>query len=594
MVNLTIDGKKIQAKENTTIMEAAKEAHIEIPKLCFLKDLNEIAACRVCVVEVEGNGRLVTACNNPVEEGMVVHTNSPRVRHNRQTTVEMILSQHDYRCATCLRSGNCSLQELSNDLNIRENIYQENIVNQAWDQNFPLKRDSTKCIKCMRCVQVCDKMQSLNVWELEGTGSRSNINVSGSRSITEADCSLCGQCISHCPVGALSERDDTEKFFDAVADPTKTVVVQVAPAVRAAWGEDSGLSREQATVNKIYDGLKKMGADYVFDTSFSADLTIMEEAYEFLERIKAGDLDEKPMFTSCCPGWVRFIKSQYPSLVSQLSSAKSPMQMFGSVMKTYFADSIGKNPEDIVSVAIMPCLAKKSEAERDLYYKEYAGKDTDISLTTREFIRMLRSSHLKPQYLEDIEADRLFHDYTGAGVIFGATGGVMEAALRTAHFAITGKNADPDAFKVLRADSQDTGLVEAEFNLDGIDLRIGVVNGLGNTRKLINQINKGQKHFDFVEVMACPGGCVGGGGQPIHDGKELAFERGKNLYFIDKNMDLRYSHENPDIKRVYEEFFGEPNSHLAHQLLHTDHQAWYMPRAPKRNRNGYVLPGLVK
>lgn len=590
MVKLIIDGKLIEVEENTTIMEAAKLTHIDIPKLCYLKDLNEIAACRVCVVEVEGKGRLVTACNNPVEEGMIVHTNSSRVRLNRKRTVQMILSQHDFRCATCVRSGNCSLQELSNDLNITDTLYGEVYKEQYWNQDFPLIRDSTKCIKCMRCVQVCDKMQSLNVWELEGTGARSNINVSGSRKIEDADCSLCGQCITHCPVGALKERDDTEKFFKAVEDPNKVVVVQVAPAVRAAWAEDSGLSRKDATVNKIYDGLKKMGADYVFDTSFSADLTIMEEAYEFIDRFKSGELNEKPMFTSCCPGWVRFIKSQYPNLVSQLSTAKSPMQMFGSVIKTYFADSIGKKPEDIISVAIMPCLAKKSEANMDLYYEEYAGKDTDISLTTREFMRMLKECHLKPEYLEDIDPDRLMGEYTGAGVIFGATGGVMEAALRTAHFAITGENSKPDAFNVVRADSQETGLIEANFNLDGIDLRIGVVNGLSNARKLINKINKGEKHFDFVEVMACPGGCVGGGGQPIHDGEELAFERGKNLYFIDENMKIRYSHENPDIKGIYKEFFNYPNSNKAHRLLHTDHFSWTMPKAPKRNRNGYVLP----
>lgn len=590
MVNLIIDGKEIKVKENTSIMDAAKSVDIEIPKLCFLKDINEIAACRVCVVEVEGVGRLVTACNNPVEEGMVVYTNSPRVRLNRERTLQMILSQHDCKCATCVRSGNCSLQKLANDLNITDTFYDEVLERQAWDKDFPLIRNSTKCIKCMRCVQVCDKIQSLNVWELEGTGSRSTINVSGSRTINDADCSLCGQCITHCPVGALTERDDTEKFWRAVADPEKTVVVQVAPAVRAAWGEDSGLSRKEATVNKIYDGLKKMGADYVFDTSFSADLTIMEEAYEFIERLQAGDLEEKPMFTSCCPGWVRFIKSQYPGLVSQLSTAKSPMQMFGSVMKTYFAESIGKKPEDIVSVAIMPCLAKKEEAGMHLYYDEFAGHDTDISLTTREIVRMLRSSHLKPEHLEDIEADKLMHDYTGAGVIFGATGGVMEAALRTAYFAITGENCKPDAFKVVRADSQETGLVEADFHLDCIDLRIGVVNGLGNARKLIDKINRGEKHFDFVEVMACPGGCVGGGGQPIHDGEELAFERGKNLYFIDKNMEIRHSHENPDIKLIYQEYFDHPNSKKAHQLLHTDHFSWTMPKAPRRNRNGYVLP----
>lgn len=590
MVNLTIDGKNISVKENTSIMDAAKEFNIEVPKLCFLKDLNEIAACRVCVVEVEGKGRLVTACNNPVEEGMVVHTNSPRVRKNRKMTLQMILSQHDFRCATCVRSGNCTLQKLSNDLNITDIPYGEIKSKNEWNKTFPLIRDSSKCIKCMRCVQVCDKMQSLNVWELEGTGARSTINVSGSRKIEDSDCSLCGQCITHCPVGALSERDDTEKFFRAVEDKEKVVVVQVAPAVRAAWAEDSGLDRKDATVNKIYDGLKKLGADYVFDTSFSADLTIMEEAYEFLERLKNGELDEKPMFTSCCPGWVRFIKSQYPNLVGQLSTAKSPMQMFGSVMKTYFAQKIGKRPEDIVSVAIMPCLAKKSEANMELFYEEYAGLDTDISLTTREFVRMLRSFHLKAEYLEDIDADRILHDYTGAGVIFGATGGVMEAALRTAYYAIMGENCKADAFKVLRRQTDQTGLTEAEFELNGQKLKIGVVSGLSNTRDLIEDIIKEKKHFNFVEVMACPGGCVGGGGQPIHDGYELSYERGKNLYFIDENMDIRYSHENPDIEKIYEEYFLHPNSHKAHILLHTDHSKWTMPKAPKRNRNGYVLP----
>lgn len=590
MVKLTIDGQNIEVKDGMTIMEAAQTIHRNIPKLCYLKDINEIAACRVCVVEIEGMGRLVTACNNPVEEGMVIHTNSPRVRKNRKMTVQMILSQHDFTCATCVRSGNCALQDLANDLNIRDVPYGDVAKKQEWNDDFPLIRDSSKCIKCMRCVQVCDKVQALNIWDLEGTGARSNINVSGSRNIEDADCSLCGQCITHCPVGALTERDDTEKFYRAVEDPDKVVVVQVAPAVRTAWAEESGLDRKDATVNKIYDALKKMGADYVFDTSFSADLTIMEEAFEFLQRLESGDLDEKPMFTSCCPGWVRFIKSQYPSLVGQLSSAKSPMQMFGSVMKTYFAQQIGKDPEDIVSVAIMPCLAKKSEASQmDLYYEEYGGKDTDISLTTRELGRMLKTFGLNPRFLQDIEADSLLKDYSGAGVIFGATGGVMEAALRTAYQAIEGENPEPDAFKVVRAESQDTGLTEREFTLDGKTLRIGVVNGLANTRKLMDQIINGEKHFDFVEVMACPGGCVGGGGQPIHDGEELAHERGENLYFIDQNMDLRYSHENPDIKEIYKAFFEEPNSDLAHRLLHTDHQAWDMPKAPKRNRKGYVI-----
>ena len=594
MVNLTIDGVQMSVAEGTSIIEAAKNDGINIPKLCFLKGLNEIAACRVCVVEVEGIDRLVTSCNNNVEEGMVIYTDTPKVRLDRYRTVQMILSQHDCKCATCVRSGNCSLQTLSNDLNIRDTLYGEVLERQAWDRSFPLIRNSTKCIKCMRCIQVCDKMQSLNIWELEGTGARSTVNVSGSRTIADADCSLCGQCITHCPVGALVERDDTHEFWKAVADPKKTVVVQVAPAVRAAWAEDSGLNRENATVNKIFEALKKMGADYVFDTSFSADLTIMEEAYEFIERFKAGELKERPMFTSCCPGWVRFIKSQYPHLVKQLSSAKSPMQMFGAVMKSYFAESIGKNPEDIVSVAIMPCLAKKGESNMELFHGEYAGHDTDISITTRELVRMIRASHIKIENLNGIESDQLFHDYSGAGVIFGATGGVMEAALRTAYYAIMGVNCPADAFDVVRASSQDTGIVEANFELNGINLRIGVANGLGNARKLIESVEKGEKHYDFVEIMACPGGCVGGGGQPIHDGDELAFERGKNLYFIDKGLNIRHSHENPDIKAIYENYFEAPNSHKAHHLLHTDHFAWDMPKAPRKNRNGYVLPAKVR
>ncbi len=594
MVNLIIDGMEISVKAGTSIMDAAKGIGINIPKLCFLKGLNEIAACRVCVVEVEGIERLVTSCNNNVEEGMVIHTDSPRVRIDRYRTVQMILSQHDCKCAICVRSGNCSLQRLSNDLNIRDTLYGEVLELQEWDRTFPLIRNSSKCIKCMRCVQVCDKMQSLNIWELEGTGARSTINVSGSRTINEADCSLCGQCITHCPVGALVERDDTQKLWQVIADPKKTVVVQVAPAVRTAWAENTGMDRQHATVNKIFEGLKKLGVDYVFDTSFSADLTIMEEAYEFLERFKSGELNEKPMFTSCCPGWVRFIKSQYPHLVKQLSSAKSPMQMFGSVMKSYFAEKINKAPEDIVSVAIMPCLAKKGEANMELFNGEYAGHDTDIVITTRELVRMFRASHIKIENLVGTEPDKLFHDYSGAGVIFGATGGVMEAALRTAYYAMMGVNCSPDAFEIVRAKSENDGIIEANFELNGVNLKIGVASGLGNARKLIKSIESGEKHYDFVEIMACPGGCVGGGGQPIHDGDELAYERGKNLYFIDSAMNIRHSHENPDIKAIYENYFGKPNSHKAHNLLHTDHFNWNMPLAPNKNRNGYVLPKKIR
>lgn len=589
MVNLTIDGRSVNVPEGTSIMDAAYSAGVPVPHLCFLKEINEIAACRVCIVEVEGKDKFVTACNNKVEEGMVVYTNSPKVRLARRRTVQMILSQHDCKCATCVRSRNCSLQTLANDLNITDTLYEERLEVQEWDKTFPLIRDSKKCIKCMRCVQVCDKIAGLGVWTLEGTGARSTINVSGSRTIAEADCSLCGQCITHCPVGALKERDDTEEFLRAIADPKKVVVVQVAPAVRAAWGEGLGLDLSEATVGRIFDSLRRIGADYVFDTAFSADLTIMEEASEFIARFSNGELKDKPMFTSCCPGWVRFLKSNYPHLTGQLSSAKSPMQMFGSVMKTHFAQEIGVDPENIYSVAIMPCVAKKGERNMEFFNEEYAGHDTDCVLTSRELVRMIKAFHILPETLEDSEPDHLFHDVTGAGIIFGATGGVMEAALRTAYHSLMGENCPPDAFKVIRAESQKTGLTEATFNLKDIDLRIAVVNGLANTRRLIDEIDAGTKKYDFVEVMACPGGCVGGGGQPIHDGEELAFARGKNLYFLDKNSKIRYSHDNPDIKSLYENYFGTPNSHKAHHVLHTDHFAWEMPKRPTRDRDGYII-----
>ena len=582
MVNLTIDHKQISVPEGTTIMEAAAQNGIPIPKLCYLKDINEIAACRVCVVELEGNDRLITSCNNVAQEGMVIYTNSPKVRADRRKTVQLILSQHDCKCATCVRSGNCSLQKIANDLNILEIPFGERLERQPWDKNFPLIRDSAKCIKCMRCVQVCDKIQGLNVWHVEGTGSRSTVNVSGHRTIGEADCSLCGQCITHCPVGALRERDDTEKVWQAIADPKKVVVAQVAPAVRTAWGEALGMKRGEATVGKIMDSLKRLGVDYVFDTTFSADLTIMEEGTEFLERFTKGETKERPMFTSCCPGWIRFIKSQYPHLVPQLSTAKSPQQMFGAVMKTYFAESIGVNPEDMVTVSVMPCVAKKGERNMELFYGEYAGHDTDIVITTRELTRMIRSAHIEPSTLVDRECDPLMKEGSGAGVIFGATGGVMEAALRSAYFLVTGQNPEPDAFKVVRATGQDTDLVTAEFKLGDAIVSAAIVNGLGNTRRLIDQIERGEVHYDFVEVMACPGGCVGGGGQPIHDGEELAFERGKNLYFLDSNAQIRFSHENPDVQKLYTDYLEKPMSHKAHMLLHTDHNAWEMPRKPGR------------
>ena len=570
MVNLTIDNVPVSVKENTTIMEAAAGINIDIPKLCFLKGLNEIAACRVCVVELKGKDKLITSCNNVCEEGMEIFTNSKKVIRDRRKTVELILSQHDNRCVICAKSGNCSLQKVANDLNILEIPFAVELEKQPWNKNFPLIRDSSKCIKCMRCIQVCDKMQTLSVWDLHGTGARTTVNVTGYKKIEEADCSLCGQCITHCPVGALSERDDTSKFWDAIADPEKTVVVQIAPAVRTAWGEVFGLKDKDATVGMIVDALKKMGADYVFDTSFSADLTIMEEANEFVHRYTNGLIGDRPMFTSCCPGWVRFVKSQFPRMAKSLSTAKSPQQMFGAVMKSYFAEKIGVNPENMVSVSIMPCVAKKGEREMELFHGEYAGHDVDIALTTRELTRMIRASHIDPKSLEDVVADRPMGDYSGAGVIFGATGGVMEAALRTAYSIIKKENPPADAFKPVRSKAfqENDGTVEAKFKIDDIELNIAVVSGLGNTRKLINKIERGEAKYDFVEVMACPGGCVGGGGQPVKDGYELAFNRGKKLYFLDENSEIRYSHENKDIIALYDEYFHKPLSHRAHELLH--------------------------
>ena len=569
MVNLTIDNIPVSVKENTTIMEAAAGINIEIPKLCFLKGLNEIAACRVCIVELKGKDKLITSCNNVCEEGMEIFTNSKKVIRDRRKTVELILSQHDNRCVICAKSGNCSLQKVANDLNILEIPFAVELEKQPWSKNFPLIRDSSKCIKCMRCIQVCDKMQTLSVWDLHGTGARTTVNVTGYKKIEEANCSLCGQCITHCPVGALSERDDTSKFWDAVADPEKTVVVQIAPAVRT-WGEVFGLKDKDATVGKIVDALKKMGADYVFDTSFSADLTIMEEANEFVHRYTNGLIGDRPMFTSCCPGWVRFAKSQFPRMAKSLSTAKSPQQMFGAVMKSYFAEKIGVNPENMVSVSIMPCVAKKGEREMELFHGEYAGHDVDIALTTRELTRMIRASHIDPKSLKDVVADRPMGEYSGAGVIFGTTGGVMEAALRTAYSIIKKENPPSDAFKPVRSKSfqENDGTVEAKFKIDDIELNIAVVSGLGNTRKLINKIERGEVKYDFVEVMACPGGCVGGGGQPVKDGYELAFNRGKKLYFLDENSEIRYSHENRDIIALYDEYFHKPLSHKAHELLH--------------------------
>lgn len=577
MVTLTIDGKIAQVPKGTTIMEAAKSVNIQIPHLCYLKDINEIAACRVCCVEVEGERAMVTACNNHVKEGMVVHTNSPRARTTRRTNVQLILSQHDCKCATCVRSGNCQLQNISNDLGILELPFETQLprgLRGAWTKTFPLYRDFNKCIKCMRCIQVCDKIQTLSIWDLAGTGSRTTIDVSGNRVIKDSDCALCGQCITHCPVGGLRERDDTAKARMALADQEKITVVQVAPAVRTAWGEYFGLEREEATMERMAAALRRLGFDYIYDTNFSADLTIMEEGNEFLHRLKSGALVRWPMFTSCCPGWVRFLKSQYPELTSQLSTAKSPQQMFGALSKTWLAEKLNVAPEKICCVSIMPCVAKKAEAELPTMRGEY-GPDVDIVLTARELVRMMRADHLDPHFIEEEPLDDPMGIHTGAGVIFGATGGVMEAALRTVSYILTGENPDPDTFSAVRTEP---GLREVTYTVADIPVRCAVVSGLGNARKLIEQLKEGKVHYDFVEVMACPGGCVGGGGQPISvEDEELYGVRGERLYELDQSNPLRFSHENPVVQALYQEYLGEPLGEKAHHLLHTDHKAWDMP-----------------
>ena len=579
MVNLTIDGRAVSVPEGTSILDAAATVGIRIPTLCYLKDLNEIGACRVCVVEIEGIDQLVAACNNTVLEGMVVRTNSPKVRVARRMNMELLLATHDSECTSCVRSGNCTLQSLAADLGITELPYEKRLMHDPWDKSFPLIRNNDKCVNCLRCIQVCEKIQGLGVWDLANRATHTSVNVRGGMTIQESDCTLCGQCITHCPTGALRERDDTQKVFDALADPEKVVVVQIAPAVRAAWGESLGLPREEATVGRLVAALRQMGVDYVFDTDFSADLTIMEEGTELLHKLahRAEDpTDEKntfPMFTSCCPGWVRYVKAVRPELTDQLSTAKSPGQMFGAVTKSYFAELKGIDPHKIFCVEIMPCTAKKHEVAIPVMNDACGDPDVDVSLTTREVDRMIRAEHIDATTLPEEEFDQPLGTATGAGVIFGATGGVMEAALRTAYHVVTGETPRPDAFSEVRGLD---GWKEATFDLAGTPVRVAVVHGLANTAFLLDALAEGAVEYDFVEVMACPGGCAGGGGQPIHDGEELAGVRGDVLWGLDRRAKLRNSYENPAIQAIYRDFLGEPNSELAEELLHTDHHAWSM------------------
>lgn len=571
MVNLTINGRALSVPEGTTILDAARQLHIGIPHLCYLKGLNEIGACRVCVVEVEGRDRLVSSCNTAVAEGMVVRTNSQQVRQARRINVELILSQHDARCAECVRSGSCELQTVANDLGVLDMPYRVDLPPSDWDRAFPLIRDAQKCIKCMRCVQVCDKIQGMHVWDVSKTGSRTTVDCSGNRLIMEADCTICGQCITHCPVGALRERDDTAQVLGALADESKIVVASLAPAARTAWGEPLGLSHEEASAERLVAALRAVGFDYVFDTDFSADLTIMEEGSELVEMLKHPEGAKSTLFTSCCPGWVRFVKMQYPDLVPMLSTAKSPQQMFGAILKSWYAQILNVDPGRLFLVSFMPCTAKKWES--GVSVMDSSGvRDVDVVLTVRELDRLIRSESIDVKSLAEEEFDQPLGMATGAGHIFGTTGGVMEAALRSAHFLVTGKDPDPDAFRDVRG--YEGKWREAKFDIAGKTLDVAVAHGLGNVRSLCEAIRNGTVHYHFVEMMACPTGCVGGGGQPIHEGQEMGEERGAILYGLDKGAKIRFSHHNPSVVQCYAEYLGKPLGERSHHLLHTDQTKW--------------------
>lgn len=571
LVTITIDGQKVTVPEGTTILEAARLAGVHIPTLCYLKEINEIGACRVCLVEIEGSRKLQAACVYPVSDNMVVYTNSPRVRKARKSTVEMILSDHPQECLTCIRNGSCELQTLARDLGLREISYTGARHNYPIDDSSPsIVRDPNKCILCRRCIAVCSEVQGLGILGALERGFDTVVAPAWQQNLTDTACTNCGQCVVVCPTGALSERDDTEKVFAALADPDKHVVVQTAPAVRVALGEEFGMEPGAIVTGKMVAALRRLGFDRVFDTDFSADLTIMEEANEFLHRVQSGG--KLPLITSCSPGWIKFIEHNYPDMLEHLSTCKSPQQMFGALVKTYYARKANIDPAKIVSVSIMPCTAKKYEAQRpEMNASGY--RDVDYVLTTRELARMLRSAGINWDALEPEEFDAPLGISTGAGLIFGATGGVMEAALRTAYEVATKKELPKLDFTEVRGLE---GIKEAEIDLDGRKIKVAVAHTLANARKVLDAIRSGEAEYHFVEIMACPGGCIGGGGQPRPVTDEVRQKRIDAIYEGDRNMPLRKSHENPAIKTLYEEFLGKPNSEIAHRLLHTSYT--------KRNR----------
>ena len=573
-VHLTINHMPLEVPAGTRIIEAAKMLNIDIPHLCYHPDQTIKAHCRMCMVEVTGQRKLLAACSTVVWEGMEVFTDTKKVYDAQVGVLDLILADHKQNCLSCARNGNCELQKLCRRFNRLLPELPDISSNEPLRIDNPsIVRDPSKCVKCGRCVKVCAEVQGCAALTASNRSGDFKITTAFDLPMDQTDCVLCGQCSLVCPVGAIVEVDNTNDVVRAIQDPRKHVVVQVAPSVRVGLGDEFGLEAGAIVTGKMVTALKMMGFDKVFDTNFTADLTIMEEGSELLSRIKNGG--KLPMITSCSPGWVTYMEKHHPELVDNLSTAKSPQGMFGAVVKTYYAQKMGWDPHDIVSVSVMPCTAKKYEASRPELGRD-GYRDVDYVLTTRELAKLIRYEGLDLSVLPESEFDSPLGIGSGAGAIFGATGGVMEAALRTAAYLVNGENPDPDAFAAVRTGP---GLREAEYELGGSKIRCAVVSGLGNARKLIQDLKAGRAKYDFVEVMACPGGCVGGGGQPVSvEDEELYGVRGERLYDIDRACKLRFSHENPEVQQLYREFLGKPLSHRSEELLHTDHRAWDMPK----------------